>query len=174
MIQGGKIALRPVERDDLAQLEHWKSDPELLGEFNVFGLHGRQGREEQFAKDGLLNADRGQLLVVDSGGEVVGMASYWRVDHGPRNGGHAYQIGTHLAPDRRGQGLGVEVAALLAGYLFETYPVQRVEAETDVENSAAQRALEKAGFTREGVLRAAQWRAGGWHDLVMYSVLRGE
>jgi RimJ/RimL family protein N-acetyltransferase len=37
-----------------------------------------------------------------------------------------------------------------------------------------QRALEKAGFTREGVLRQAQWRSGGWHDQVMYSKLRGE
>ena len=42
----------------------------------------------------------------------------------------------------------------------------RIEAETDVENLGAQRALEKAGFTREGVLRSAQWQRGGWHDLV--------
>jgi RimJ/RimL family protein N-acetyltransferase len=174
MIQGEHITLRPVERDDLPLLDTWESDPERLGQFNDFGLHGRQGREEQFTKDGLLSSDRGQLLVVDSQAEVIGMASYWRVDHGPRYGGHAYQIGTHLAPASRGQGYGVEVAQLLARYLFETYPVQRVEAETDVENNPAQRALEKAGFTREGVMRSAQWRAGGWHDLVLYSKLRGE
>jgi aminoglycoside 6'-N-acetyltransferase len=29
----------------------------------------------------------------------------------------------------------------------------------------------KAGFTREGVLRGTQWRAGAWHDLVIYSRL---
>jgi len=34
------------------------------------------------------------------------------------------------------------------------------------------RALEKAGFEREGVLRQAQWRAGHWHDQVLYSTLR--
>ena len=50
----------------------------------------------------------------------------------------------------------------------------RVEASTDITNLAEQRALEKAGFTREGVLRKAQWRAGDWHDLVVYSLLRGE
>jgi RimJ/RimL family protein N-acetyltransferase len=52
--------------------------------------------------------------------------------------------------------------------------VQRVEASTDVENVAEQRSLEKAGYQREGVLRRAQYRAGDWHDLVVYSVLRGE
>jgi len=173
MIQGERIGLRAVEREDLPLLDSWESDAELLGEFNDFGLRGRQGREEQFARDGLLGTDHGELLVVDAGGEVIGMADYRRVSHGPPQSG-AYQIGTHLAPASRGQGYGVEVARLLAGYLFETYPVMRIEAETDVENVAAQHALEKAGFTREGVMRAAQWRSGGWHDLVMYSVLRGE
>jgi len=40
--------------------------------------------------------------------------------------------------------------------------------------SAEQRALEKAGFTREGILRGATYRAGQWHDQVIYSVLRNE
>ena len=63
---------------------------------------------------------------------------------------------------------------MLARYLFDTYTVERVEASTDVENTGEQRALERAGFTREGILRHAQWRAGAWHDLVLYSKLRGE
>ncbi len=58
--------------------------------------------------------------------------------------------------------------------MFRTTAVQRVEASTDLENLAEHRALEKAGFQREGVLRRAQFRAGDWHDLVVYSVLRGE
>ncbi|MFE9450159.1 GNAT family N-acetyltransferase [Streptomyces sp. NPDC006739] len=41
-------------------------------------------------------------------------------------------------------------------------------------NIAEQRALEWAGFTREGILRGACFRAGAWHDMVMYSVLRAE
>ena len=51
--------------------------------------------------------------------------------------------------------------------------MHRVEASTDVTNLAEQRALEKAGFTREGVLRGAQHRADGvHHDLVGYAILR--
>jgi RimJ/RimL family protein N-acetyltransferase len=38
----------------------------------------------------------------------------------------------------------------------------------------AEGALEKAGFAREGILRHAQFREGGFHDLVLYSKLRGE
>ena len=60
----------------------------------------------------------------------------------------------------------------LAAELFATTDVHRVEASTDVENVAEQRALEKAGFVREGIQRGAQFRAGGRHDLVTYSRLR--
>jgi hypothetical protein len=35
-----------------------------------------------------------------------------------------------------------------------------------------QKALDRIGFTREGVLRAAVFRAGAWRDLVLYALLR--
>ena len=48
----------------------------------------------------------------------------------------------------------------------------RVEASTDVENIAEQRALERAGFTYEGTLRLAQGRVDGLHDLQVWSHVR--
>jgi RimJ/RimL family protein N-acetyltransferase len=41
-----------------------------------------------------------------------------------------------------------------------------------VDNLAEQKALAKAGFTREGVMRGAGWRDGTWRDGVIYSLLR--
>ncbi len=63
---------------------------------------------------------------------------------------------------------------MLASYLFATAPVNRVETSTDVDNIAEPKALERAGFTRAGVLRGAQFRAGRWHDMVGYACLRDE
>jgi hypothetical protein len=31
---------------------------------------------------------------------------------------------------------------------------------------------EKAGFSREGVLRGTRWRGGAWRDELLYSILR--
>lgn len=52
--------------------------------------------------------------------------------------------------------------------------VIRVEADTEVDDIAEQRALEKAGFTREGVPRSVACRDGEWRDGGRYGVLRGE
>lgn len=58
--------------------------------------------------------------------------------------------------------------------MFAHTPVNRVEAGTEITNVAEQRALEKAGFTREGILRGRSFRQGRYRDEVMYSVLRDE
>lgn len=58
--------------------------------------------------------------------------------------------------------------------LFAHTAVNRVEAITEIGNVAEQRALEKAGFTREGILRGRSFRQGRYRDNVIYSVLRDE
>jgi RimJ/RimL family protein N-acetyltransferase len=63
---------------------------------------------------------------------------------------------------------------MLCDYLFHHTPAERIEARTHVENMAEQKALEKAGFQREGLLRSAEFRAGQWRDGWIYSRLRGE
>jgi RimJ/RimL family protein N-acetyltransferase len=77
-------------------------------------------------------------------------------------------------PEARGTGVGTEAQRQLVRYLFAHTAVPRIEADTEVGNIAEQRALEKAGFTREGVLRSVVFRDGSWRDLVRYSILRGE
>lgn len=116
----------------------------------------------------------GELVVADRSDAAIGTVSWHPVLYGPNLGSQALDIGISLCPEARGQGHGSRAQRMLARYLFTTTPVQRVQASTDVDNVAEQRALEQAGFRREGVLRAAQWRAGAWHDLVLYACLRDD
>ena len=71
-----------------------------------------------------------------------------------------------------GEDDGWRAQAMFCSYLFEHSPVQRIEAATHAENAAEQRSLEKAGFALEGVVRAAEFRAGQWRDGYLYSRLR--
>ena len=92
--------------------------------------------------------------------------------YGPNPGSHAWNIGIGLAPASRGHGVGAVAQRLLAEWLLATTATSRIEASTDVANIAEQKALERAGFVREGTLRSAQRRADGRHDLYGYSLLR--
>ena len=111
-------------------------------------------------------------LAVELDGTAVGNVSWHPVFYGPNLASRAYNIGIGLGEAFRGQGIGSQAQRLLAEHLFATTDVVRVEASTDVGNLAERRALEKAGFTLEGILRSAQGRADGVHDLASYSLLR--
>ncbi|HEU5101243.1 MAG TPA: GNAT family protein [Roseiflexaceae bacterium] len=174
VICGERVGLRPVIQSDIVVLDSWTNDAAINGSYNMFGLEPMNGHGSGFQARGLLEDQQGTLMIVTLAGEIVGGMSYHEVRYGPNAGSRAYNIGLHINPEHRGKGYGSEAQRLMAEYLLQTFPIARVEAETDITNIPEQRALEKAGFAREGVLRKAQWRAGDWHDLVVYSRVRGD
>ena len=165
------VRLRPVREADLAALTQAHSreaDP-----WNWFG-HTADGAMRRRFAEGIISEEAGSLAVETPEGELAGGVSWFTATHGPTPACRALNIGISLLPGQRGHGYGTAAQRALVEYLFATTLVERIEAETDVENVAEQRALERAGFTREGVLRHAQYRAGRWRDNVIYSILRGE
>ena len=114
-------------------------------------------------------------LCVLADGEPAGEVSWhWTSHWGPNEGSRCPMIGIWLRPEHRGRGIGSIAQARVAELFFTHTSANRVEAHTDVANLAEQRALERAGFTREGITRGAQWRGAGFHDGVLYAVLRDD
>jgi RimJ/RimL family protein N-acetyltransferase len=163
---GQRVALSEV-RDDEPEILVRLAGADARGEFNDLGPV-----DDELVTAGI-RASRLLVVRVDTS-EAIGFVSWHGVRHGPNRGSRAWNIGINLVPEGRGQGFGVEAQRLLAEHLFETTEVDRVEASTDVENFPEQRALEKAGFTRDGRMRGAQQRAGARHDLYLYSLLRSD
>jgi RimJ/RimL family protein N-acetyltransferase len=172
----GDVRLRPVTLDDVAYLVD-KQTPEGTGPFNWFGFRSETEYVRRLEEDGFLGEFHGKLIVEvdEAGGPIpIGDVSWHAVDYGPPPASRCWNIGITLSPEWRGQGLGTQAQRMLAGYLLETTVAERIEASTDVENTAERRSLEKAGFTFEGVLRRAQFRGGAWRDMALYSLVRGE
>lgn len=166
------IRLRPVVEADLPLLE-MQDDPGAAGEFAWYHFRDPGSRRRQFEAHAMIGDDRG-LLAIDVDGRFVGEVSWVRMQNGPPPHGFCWNLGIWIVPDERGNGYGSQAQRLGAAYLFDTTYLERVEAGTESGNIAEQRALEKAGFTREGVLRKSCFRGGEWRDMVVYSKLRGE
>ncbi|HKB32276.1 MAG TPA: GNAT family protein [Candidatus Dormibacteraeota bacterium] len=167
------IRLRQATLGDVELLMLWSSSPRYTGEFNDFGLPRARPYHELITKNELIGPNGGTMMVErTAGGTAIGTVSWRQVRYGPTPESAAWNIGISLIPEMRGFGFGTLAQRLLADHLFATTSVNRIEAGTDIENLAEQRSLEKAGFTREGALRGAQYRAGEWHDLVIYALLR--
>lgn len=171
------IRLRDATPADADILEAWARSPEAKGEFNDFGPPQDDSFDihQALAQGPLRNERNGQLIVERvADGQPIGTVGWHEVHYGPPPESRAWNIGISLIPESRGHGFGGLAQRLLADYLFEQTDAHRVEAQTDVDNLPEQRALEKAGFVREGVVRGSQFRAGAYHDLITYARLRDD
>ena len=63
---------------------------------------------------------------------------------------------------------------LLTGWAFDTLALARLEAWVREENHLSQRVLERAGFTREGLLRSYEEIKGERWDIAIFSRLAEE
>jgi RimJ/RimL family protein N-acetyltransferase/nitroimidazol reductase NimA-like FMN-containing flavoprotein (pyridoxamine 5'-phosphate oxidase superfamily) len=105
-------------------------------------------------------------------GRVIGMTSYYAPDAVNR----AVAIGyTLLGRDHWRTGINTEAKLLLMARAFDELGAVRVEWHTDSRNERSQRAIERLGATREGVLRRHKLRHDGtWRDTVQYSMTDAE
>lgn len=87
----------------------------------------------------------------------------------------AAEVGYWIRRDARGRGLMTRAVVLVSRYAFAS-GAERVFLRADPENVASCRVAEKAGFTREGVMRSAHWnpRLGRRQDWAFYSLLPGD
>jgi RimJ/RimL family protein N-acetyltransferase len=166
-----RVSLRPVGEDDLALLDVLTNDPVGAGRHGWFGWYDGGRVRRWWSKDGLLGDD-GSTLMVTAGPDRIGFVAWRKIDTGRTS--FCWSIGIALAPDAQGKGYGTDAQRLLVRYLFAHTQVNRIQAETEVDNVAERRALEKAGFALEGIQRGVAFRAGRWRDRVTYSVLRAE
>ncbi|WIM97369.1 GNAT family protein [Actinoplanes oblitus] len=164
------VTLRPVGEEDLSLLRRFLVEPGLVGlDWNGFRDPGEVDR--RFAENGCLAPELSNLIV-DVDGVATGAVAHREMTFAGR--GPFQEIGIALLPEFRGRGIGWRAQALLCDYLFQHWPIQRIQAGTHPENVAEQKALVKAGFQREGTIRAAEFRAGEWRDGVLFSRLRGD
>lgn len=107
-----------------------------------------------------------------SSGRVVGSTRFGDIE--PAHG--RIEIGwTWLARSAQRTAANAEAKLLQLRYAFDELGAGRVAFKTDARNEQAQRALERIGAVREGVLRAHLRLSDGFvRDTVYYSILAGE
>jgi RimJ/RimL family protein N-acetyltransferase len=173
-LEGGHAVLEPLERRHEAGLASAAADgalwqlwytsvppPEHVGEYVGAAL----GMREHHGAMPFAVLDR-------SSGEVLGSTRYCNVE--PRH--RRLEIGhTWYAKRAQRTGVNTECKLMLLRHAFETLRCIAVEFRTNRFNQASQRAIERLGAKRDGVLRNHMILPGGtYRDTVVYSILESE
>lgn len=173
-LDGGNVRLEPMRIEHAAPLEAAARDGELWN-LRVTSVPA-PGDTAAYVAAGLKGQADGHMLpfvVVDTASRrVIGSTRYHdivpaveRVEIGYTWYGRSWQR-THV---------NTTCKLLLLQHAFETLGAQLVGWRTDNYNFASQRAIERLGARRDGVLRHhALRRDGTVRDTVMYSLAAGE
>ncbi|MFL5781940.1 MAG: GNAT family N-acetyltransferase [Thermoleophilaceae bacterium] len=167
------VALREWRASDAGALVLALNDPDIARWTRVPSPYTREDAEEFLAQREVRLAQGEALtLAIASAASDEPLGSIALKVTSPENA--RGELGYLVFPAARGRGLGPRAVRLLARHAFEEAGLQRVEILTATGNAASQRVAEKAGFTREGLLRSYFDGRGQRDDMVIWSLLPGE
>ncbi|KAL5209049.1 hypothetical protein ABZP36_004672 [Zizania latifolia] len=163
----GDVSLREFTEADAEALFEWASDPRVV-RFQRRDAYAHVDEARRYIIDHVLPHPWYRAICVAGADRPVGSISVKPTEC-------RASVGYRVAHAHWGRGVATRAVSAAAAEVFAEWPwLARLEAIADVENPASQRVLEKAGFTREGVLRRYVVLKGRPRDMVVFSLVRGD
>lgn len=170
VIRGPRLTLRYAVPDDAERLLSLASDPTVTRWFS-WGPYERLEQPEQYIASLAAKREAGELLdflIVDPDEGPVGVTGLAEVARRDRR----LTVGSWLGHRYWGTGANFEAKAMVAALAFQRLGAGRLTAWANTRNGRSQRALERVGFRREGVLHAWHRHGEDEHDVVIFALLR--
>jgi ribosomal-protein-alanine N-acetyltransferase len=111
-----------------------------------------------------------EMFAIVVGGKVAGFIWLTEISYGFLK--HKASIGYGLHKDFRGRGIGTKAIKLITDYAFKKYKLKRMSTFTRTFNKASARALEKAGYKLEGILRKNKFKDGKYLDDMLFAKVK--
>lgn len=172
LINGEKIVLRAIEREDNVVLLALINDPET--EMMLGGSSWPVSEREQIQWYEQLEKNRNILrgiVALKDDSKAIGTVILSDIDH--KNGTAQIHI-KMTAGEARGKGYGTDAVKTLVGYAFRELRLNCIYAEILSYNTPSVKLFEKCGFQKDGVLRARVYKNGQFVNVYSYSVLKDD
>jgi RimJ/RimL family protein N-acetyltransferase len=172
-LTAGETSLRPWRDSDVPALVEACQDPEIVRWTRVPAAYGeadarfylRQRYDATFA-----GVTAPFAIVHAATQDLMGSISLMRFDWHHARG----EVGYWLAAAARGQGHATRAVRLICAWGFAALRLERIDLLAATGNPASQHVAERAGFTREAVLRSYMEGTYERQDMVAFGLLRGE
>jgi len=166
---GEKIYLRPIEPEDAKILKKGENDP-IVREALFLALPTNLAREEEKIRQYIASKQAIVLTIVERSSNLpVGQTAFFKIDYINRSTVYYLAI---LDPSYWSKGFGKETTRLMVNYAFKTLNLNRIQLHVYAENTPAIKIYQRVGFVKEGVLRQAMFRNGGYCDFWVMGMLR--
>lgn len=164
--------LRELESRDLAEINSWRNDPELISHLAAPYRYINLCVDEEWFENYMRSRSRNvRCSIVDENDELYGLVSLTNIDQLNQCAELHLMIGDIV---KRGKGAGTFAVKEMLRHAFYNLNLHRIELESLATNDRSARMYEKCGFKKEGVKRRCVFKNGEYIDMCLYSILREE
>jgi RimJ/RimL family protein N-acetyltransferase len=167
----GEILLRKRRESDVPAIAEASLDPETRRRLDDAPLDPRRQKESVSRAEQQWSSGTGAPFVIAAAADdrPLGLLNLQFGDDD-----EVASVAVSVFPVARGRGVAARGLRLAAVWGLRELGLARVVAEAAADNQASIRAIEKAGFRREGTLRNHCKTHGERHDCVMFSLVPGD
>ena len=168
------LRLRPLEREDLEIIHNHTSSYTHVSSHFTTKIRSRNYWEKRWDNSGLWDDSYGMLLMETQESDIP-FGVIWFFHSLPYAEG--LEIGfNYFHPDVSYRDHLTDAVNIFTAYLFETYPIPRIQFNTlvGVSSKSTEIFSERTGFVHEGTMRKAMFVRGELRDLQLFSLLRDD
>ena len=173
-LNGDTVVLRPMTKNDVEGIYACCQDERIWTHMSdtLKTKEDVQTYTEQALANRELGTDYPFVIVLQATNEIIGATRFFDITTAHKR----LEIGhTWLHPSYWRTNINTECKYLLLSYCFDQLEFQRVQIKTGHENRQSQKAIERIGAKKEGVLRNHMIRPNGEvRHTVMYSIVKEE
>ena len=166
----GKLLLRQVNKSDVNEVFFLRSDQRVLKFLDRVPAKSTEEALIFIKKINDLEKNNEavtQAITLKEDTKLIGTISLWNIqkEH------YRAEIGYVLHPDFYGKGIMQEAMTEVIKFGFQVMKLHSIEANTNPDNTASIKLLERHKFIREGYFRENYFFGGKFYDSVIYSLL---
>lgn len=172
-LETSRLLIRCLRMDDAAAMLEILSDEETV---RYWGrpIMTQLKQAQDYTRENLRWMEDGHCLYwgieEKTSGKMIGTCTLFKLDSNNQRG----EIGYLLNREFWHQGFMSEALECVIAYAFTAMKLHRLEADTDPENAASIRILERFGFEREGLFRDRWLVNGVWCDSLMMGLVSNQ
>lgn len=168
------VYIRALELDDYKITHKWRRNDRTWDSVVGPKRYVSKETERKWVEQSISLHEKEEVLrfVIcdEKNDKMIGLIGVTNIDSHNKS----FSLSSMVDPEFRGRGVVGKGRELVFRYMFDEMGMERVTARILIDNISSRKAVEKFGYTEEGVMRRAAFKNGVYKDLVIYSMLKEE
>lgn len=163
-----RLVIRPMIKDDIADLKEWMSDKSIYTYWGKGPSKVEKNPELLFGNERKPTKSFHLGIAIRDLNKVIGDIWVYLIESN-----RMAAVAIRISKIYQNKGYASEALSSMVKFCFEKTELKRLWAEIDIRNIASQRVFEKSGFIREGLIRDGKM-VNVWCDYYIYGILASD